>query len=232
MATRRFIVAATAVACLLLVAGCGDDPQSDTTTNRIATTATTTTTTLSGGGPTETPETAPDLPPPDDVPDSFVVRFDERYVCHLGPAGESDIVAHGTGSLDVMRSPDGIEVAGLGVMDVTGLLRAGDICSGEATGTHQFDVSGAIEIADDGTATLNMLVAGTWYATWEGEIACRGGLPPSGPWEWPPEQNVETLTFSPLEDGATWENDVAMGMCRGTVTRTIDFTASEVRLDP
>jgi hypothetical protein len=184
---------------------------------------TTTTTLLGGSGVTETPDTAPEIPQPEGVPVTFLVTFEERYVCQLGPDGESDISSFGAATVEVFPGANAFDVSGSGVMDAEGFVRGGDICTGEGNGTHRFDVSGVIESASDGTLTLELLVAGTWYDTWKGEIVCRGGLPPSGPWEWPPEPNVETLTFSPLEHGATWDKDVTLGRCQGSTNRTVDF---------
>lgn len=160
----------------------------------------------------------------EDVPEIVALLLDEHYVCQLGFDGESDITASGTAAVRIFEDADGHEISGEGAMDVIGVVRAGDVCSGEATGTHRFNVTGTVEEVADGTTSLTLLLTGTWYDTWDGEIVCNGGLPPSGPWEWPPEPTVESLTFAPFEDGAVWAKDLTLGHCRGTITRVIDFT--------
>ena len=218
------LVSAVVVTVVALSAGCGveSSPTTEPPTDMVSETTTTTTIGV-GGATTEVPPTAPEIEMLEDVPETFLVLFDERYVCQLGFAGESEITASGSVEAEMYRGPDGSEVTGSGSMDVTGLVRAGDVCSGDAAGTHRMTVSGMVENDGKGTPTLRLLVTGVWYETWDGEIECQGGLPPSGPWDWPPEQNAETLTFSPFEDGATWVNEVTMGLCQGTVTRVIDF---------
>lgn len=223
--TRHRAAAAAVVATVLVLsAGCaGESEPSDTTVTIAPTTSTTTTTLAVGGGTSEVPTTDSEIEMLEDVPETFTVLFDERYVCQLGPDGESDITSSGTATVNVFPAPGGVEVTGSGSMDVEGFVRAGGICTGEATGSHRFTLSGAVEDAADGTRTLQLLVTGTWYDTWDGEIECQGGLPPSGPWQWPPEPNLETLTFSPLANGTTWAKEVTMGMCQGTITRVIDL---------
>jgi hypothetical protein len=226
MGQKRQRAAAVAVVATVLVlsAGCaGESEPSDTTVTIAPTTSTTTTTPTVGGGTSEVPTTDPDIEMLEDVPETFTVLFDERYVCQLGPDGESDIASSGTATVNVFPAAEGFEVTGSGWMDAEGFVRAGGTCTGEATGSHRFTLGGVLEEAADGTRTLQLLVTGTWYDTWDGEIECQGGLPPSGPWEWPPEPNVETLMFSPLEDGATWAKEVTMGRCQGTITRVIDL---------
>ena len=218
---RAFAFAARiAAASLLIGAGCASESEPATTSP--PTTATTTTTTVVGGGAAEPTETAPKWPDPE-LPQTFMVLFEESFVCQLGAAGESDIRAAGEVSVALEGNESGYEVTGEGDLSVTGLVRAGDVCSGDAAGTHVAKLSGQIEVPETGTATLNLVVGGTWYESWDGEIQCSGGLPPTGPWNWPAEPNAEILTFAPFEDGATWEQDVTMGLCQGTVTRTIEF---------
>ncbi len=193
-----------------------------TTTSLLpATTATTTTTTVPAAGE-GTPATGWTFPP-DDRPDAFTVHFEEYYVCQLGPAGESEIHAWGSIAATLDPSQSEFEVVGEGDLSVEGFVRGGDICAGEAVGTHRVrELNGTIDVPSEGAPTLTLHVTGTWYETWDGELVCPG-LPLSGPWEWPPEFNVETLEFAPFEDGATWEKDVSVGMCDGTVTRTIEL---------
>ena len=210
------------VIVLVLLLGCGCGAPSEVTTTSSPTTSTSTTTTVAAVGSPEPSETAPTWPD-SELPQSFLVLLEESYVCQLGPAGESEIRAAGTVAVARDDSASGYQVAGSGDISVTGLVRAGDICTGEAVGTHLAQVEATlIDSAAEGTG-LKLQLAGTWYETWDGEIQCRGGLPPSGPWEWPAEPNLEVLTFSPFEDGATVEQDVTMGMCRGTVTRSLEF---------
>jgi hypothetical protein len=216
-ATIATIVAAVSVA------GCAGESETSTTS---APTTTTTTTLPVGGVATEVPTTDPLIEALEDVPETFVVLFDEHYVCQLGLVGESDITSSGTATVNVFPAAEGFEVTGSGSMDAAGFVRAGDICTGEAAGGHRFTLSGVVEEANDGTRTLQLLVTGTWYDTWDGVIECNGGIPPTGPWEWPPEPNVEALTFQPLEHGATWAKEVTMGNCQGTVTRVVDFTVA------
>jgi hypothetical protein len=220
MAERRDRVCAIGMiaSAILLVAGCGDD--SDTAATDPPATSSTTTTTVIGAGTAGPSETAPTWPDPE-VPESFTVLLEESYVCQLGPAGESDIRAAGAVVVTVDDSQSGYRVVGEGDMAVTGFLRGGDTCTGDAAGTHIVRLEGTVP--DDAAQTLKLKVTGTWYETWDGEIECSGGLPPSGPWQWPPEPNMEILTLTPFVDGATWEQDVTMGLCQGTVTRTIEF---------
>jgi len=210
------------VIALAFLVGAGCSTSSELTTTSSPNTSTSTTTTAAGGGSAEPSETAPTWPD-SALPQSFRVVIEESYVCQLGPAGDSEIRAAGTVAVYRDDSASGYHVAGSGDISVSGLVRAGDICTGEGVGTHLAQVSASlVDSATEGTE-LQLQLAGTWYETWDGEIQCRGGLPPSGPWEWPAEPNLEMLTFSPFEDGATLEQDVTMGMCQGTVTRTLEF---------
>ena len=210
------------IVLVLLLGGAGCSAPAEVTTTTSPTTSTSTTTTVVGAGSPEPSETAPTWPD-SELPDSFVVVLEESYICQLGPAGESEIRAAGTVAGARDDSASGYHVAGSGDISVAGLVRAGDICTGEAVGTHLAQVTASLVDSTTEGTVLKLQLGGTWYETWDGEIECRGGLPPSGPWEWPAETNLEILTFSPFENGATVEQDVNMGMCQGTVMRALEF---------
>jgi hypothetical protein len=224
---RRGALSSPTVAALLtglVLVGCSGDGSS---TSAVVTT-TSTTTTILGGGTTSTTEVPEDdqVDPGDvfpDFPESFIIEFEERYLCDMGPRGFSDIHAFGAAGMETLRAPTDISLYGSGAMEIEASLRAGEVCSGSAVGNHSISIEGTVDYNSSGELELQLYVNGTWYETFGGDIVCAPGIPSPGPWEWPAELHSEYIFFAPIEPGAVWEKDVKLGMCTGTITRRLDF---------